>query len=171
MGGAIDVPAAIKMNRFMQLCNRFSIPIVSLIDTPGFMVGPDHERQGAVRYLSDLFATGAQLNVDFVSVVLRKCYGLGAQAMMAGSTSNPSYTVSWPTGEFGAMGLEGAVKLGFKRELQSIENEDERKAMFDKLVEQQYQRGKAIEVATVLELDAVIHANETRQILVTAFGF
>ena len=146
------------------------IPIVSFVDTPGFMVGPEHEQQGAVRHLTQLFTTGAQLSVKFIAVVLRKCYGLGAQAMLAGSTSNPDYTLSWPTGEFGAMGLEGAIKLGFKKELDSIEDPEERQAMFDKLVAQQYQQGKAIEVASVLELDAVIYANDTRQVLLNALA-
>lgn len=170
LGGAIDVEAALKLNRFMTLCNQFSIPIVSFVDTPGFMVGPEHEQQGAVRHLTQLFTTGAQLSVKFIAVVLRKCYGLGAQAMLAGSTSNPDYTLSWPTGEFGAMGLEGAIKLGFKKELDSIEDPEERQAMFDKLVAQQYQQGKAIEVASVLELDAVIYANDTRQVLLNALA-
>lgn len=171
LGGAIDVDAAKKLNRFMGLCDQFDIPMLSLVDTPGFMVGPEHEKLGAVRYLSDVFATGAKLSVNFVAVVVRKCYGLGAQAMLGGSTRNPSYTVSWPTGEFGAMGLEGAVKLGFRKELDSIVEPTERKAMFDKLVEQQYQNGSAIEVASVLELDAVIQVAETRNVVAAAMGF
>ena len=170
LGGAIDVDAAKKLDRFITLCNQFSIPIVSFVDTPGFMVGPEHEEQGAVRALTQLFTTGAQLSVKFVAVVLRKCYGLGAQAMLAGSTSNPDYTVSWPTGEFGAMGLEGAIKLGFKKELESIEDSVERQAMFDQLVAKQYQQGKAIEVASVLELDAVIHAADTRRVISNALA-
>ena len=168
LGGAIDVAAAIKLNRFMSLCDQFSIPLVSLIDTPGFMVGPAHEQQGAVRYLTELFTTGAKLSVPLVAVVLRKCYGLGAQAMLGGSTSRPSYTVSWPTGEFGAMGLEGAVKLGFKKELESVADAEKRQALFDQLLAQQYARGKAIEVSTVLELDAVIAPSDTRETLICA---
>jgi acetyl-CoA carboxylase carboxyltransferase component len=171
LGGAIDIDAANKLNRFLALCNQFAIPIVSLVDTPGFMVGPEHERQGAVRQLSQVFTTGAQLSVRFVAVVVRKCYGLGAQAMLAGSTRNPDYTISWPSGEFGAMGLEGAIKLGFKKELENIKDPVERQAMFDQLVAQQYQRGKAIEVASVLELDAVIHAKDTRETLLAALRF
>jgi acetyl-CoA carboxylase carboxyltransferase component len=171
LGGAIDIAAANKLNRFLALCNQFAIPIVSFVDTPGFMVGPEHERQGAVRQLSQVFTTGAQLSVSFVAVVVRKCYGLGAQAMLAGSTRNPDYTISWPSGEFGAMGLEGAIKLGFKKELENIEDPVERQAMFDQLVAQQYQRGKAIEVASVLELDAVIHAKDTRETLLAALKF
>ena len=171
LGGAIDVEAANKLNRFMKLCNQFSIPLVSLVDTPGFMVGPAHEQQAAVRHLTQLFTTGANFSATFVAVILRKCYGLGAQAMLGGSTSSPSYTVSWPTGEFGAMGLEGAVKLGFKKELLSIVDPEQRQAMFDKLLAQQYNRGKAIEVASVLELDAVIQPSDTREILINALGF
>ena len=132
------------------------------------MVGPEHEKNGAVRYLSELFATGANLSTDFVAVVVRKCYGLGAQAMLAGSTSNPSYMLSWPTGEFGAMGLEGAIKLGFKKELEEQSDPAKRQALFDKLLAQQYEKGKALEVATVLEIDAVIEPRDTRKIVLAA---
>lgn len=170
LGGAIDVAAAQKLNRFMGLCDKFSLPIVSFVDTPGFMVGPEHESLGAVRSLTELFTTGANLSAKFVAIVLRKCYGLGAQAMLGGSTKKPSYTVSWPTGEFGPMGLEGAVKLGFKNELEAETNPEKRQAMYDSLVAQQYEKGKAIEVASVLELDAVIYAQETRQTLINALG-
>ncbi|MFT4732363.1 MAG: acetyl-CoA carboxylase carboxyltransferase component [Gammaproteobacteria bacterium] len=170
LGGAIDVDAAKKLNRFMKLCDQFAIPIVSLCDTPGFMVGPEHEKNGAVRYLSELFATGANLSVDFVAVAIRKCYGLGAQAMLSGSISSPSYMVSWPTGEFGAMGLEGAIKLGFKKELEKQTDPVMRQALFDKLLAQQYQKGRALEVATVLEIDAVIDPRDTRKILLAALN-
>ena len=170
LGGAIDVDAAKKLNRFMKLCDQFTIPIVSLCDTPGFMVGPEHEKNGAVRYLSELFATGANLSVDFVAVAIRKCYGLGAQAMLSGSISSPSYMVSWPTGEFGAMGLEGAIKLGFKKELEKQTDSVMRQALFDELLAQQYQKGRALEVATVLEIDAVIEPRDTRKILLAALN-
>jgi len=168
LGGAIDVDAAKKVNRFMRLCEQFGISIVSLCDTPGFMVGPEHEKQGAVRYLSDLFATGANLSVNFIAVVVRKCYGLGAQAMLAGSTAKPSYMLSWPQGEFGPMGLEGAIKLGFKKELSDVADDKARQALFDKLLAQQYQKGKAIEVATMLEIDAVIQPGDTRKVITAA---
>jgi acetyl-CoA carboxylase carboxyltransferase component len=170
LGGAIDVDAAKKLNRFMKLCDQFAIPILSLCDTPGFMVGPEHEKNGAVRYLSELFATGANLSIDFVAVAIRKCYGLGAQAMLSGSISSPSYMLSWPTGEFGAMGLEGAIKLGFKKELEKQTEPAMRQALFDKLLAQQYQKGKALEVATVLEIDAVIEPRNTRKIVLAALN-
>ena len=165
LGGAIDVDAAEKAAEFLTMCEAFKIPVVSLCDTPGFMVGPEHEKQGAVRRLNKLFVAGARLSVPFVAVVLRKCYGLGAQAMLGGSTSKPDYTVSWPTGEFGAMGLEGAVKLGFKEELAQIQDEAERLQHFEKLVQLAYEKGKAIEVASVLEIDAVIDPTETRDVI------
>ncbi|MFT5543215.1 MAG: acetyl-CoA carboxylase carboxyltransferase component [Glaciecola sp.] len=170
LGGAIDVDAAKKLNRFMRLCNQFNIPIVSLCDTPGFMVGPDHEKEGAVRYTSELFVTGASLSVNFIALVIRKCYGLGAQAMLSGSTSSPTYMLSWPQGEFGAMGLEGAIKLGFKKELESQTDPKKRQALFDKLLAQQYDKGRALEVASVLEIDAVIEPCETRDVLIAALG-
>ncbi len=165
LGGAIDADAGLKASRFMTLCDDFSLPIVSLCDTPGFMVGPEHESQGAVRKLAELFKAGAKITVPFYAVVLRKCYGLGAQAMLGGSTQRPQYTMSWPSGEFGAMGLEGAVKLGFKKELEAAPSAEARKELFDELLAKQYERGQAIEVASVLELDAVIDPRETRRYL------
>lgn len=165
LGGAIDVDAAEKAADFMQLCNDFSIPIVSLCDTPGFMVGPEHENRGAARRLTRMFEQGARLTVPIVAVVLRKCYGLGAQAILGGSTARPDYMLSWPTGEFGAMGLEGAVTLGFKKELAELEDPVARQQLFDTLLRQQYEKGQATEVASVLEIDAVIEPAKTREIL------
>ncbi len=165
LGGAIDTDAGQKASRFMQLCNDFKLPIVSFCDTPGFMVGPEHEEQAAVRRLAELFKVGAQLTVPFYAVVLRKCYGLGAQAMLGGSTKAPLYTLAWPTGEFGPMGLEGAVTLGFKKELEAQPCEESRNELFDKLLDEQYSKGQAIEVASVLELDAVIAPTDTRSTL------
>ena len=170
LGGAIDVDAAKKLNRFLKLCDQFAIPIISLCDTPGFMVGPNHEKSGAVRYLSELFTTGACLSVPFIALITRKCYGLGAQAMLSGNTSCPSYTLSWPQGEFGAMGLEGAVKLGYRKELEAERDSVKRKALFDKLLATQYEKGKALEVASVLEIDAVIEPCETRKMIAAALG-
>jgi acetyl-CoA carboxylase carboxyltransferase component len=170
LGGAIDVDAGEKASDFIRLCNNFAIPLVSLCDTPGFMVGPEHEKRGAVRRLASLFVAGAKLKVPLVAVVLRKCYGLGAQALLGGSTSNPDYTVAWPTGEFGPMGLEGAVKLGFKKELEAIEDPQERQVLYNSLLLEQYQRGQATEVASVLEIDAVIDPKDTRQTILHALG-
>lgn len=171
LGGAIDVDAGEKTSQFMSLCSQFSIPLVVLCDTPGFMVGPEHEDKGAVRRLSQLFVAGSQLTVPVVAVVLRKCYGLGAQALMGGNTSQPSYTIAWPTGEFGAMGLEGAVKLGFKKELAAVQEPTARKALIEKLLAEQYKKGQAQEVASVLEIDAVIAPEDTRKTLILAlFG-
>ena len=170
LGGAIDVEAGEKASQFMQLCQQFSIPVVVLCDTPGFMVGPEHEDRGAVRRLSQLFVAGSQLTVPLVAVVLRKCYGLGAQAFLGGNTSKPSYTIAWPTGEFGAMGLEGAVKLGFKKELAAEQDLTARKALYEQLLAAQYQKGQAQEVASVLEIDAVIEPANTRQTLLLALN-
>jgi acetyl-CoA carboxylase carboxyltransferase component len=167
LGGAIDVSGGDKAAKFMQLCDQFNLPIISLCDTPGFMVGPEHETQGAVRRLAEMFRVGAQLTTPLYAVILRKCYGLGAQAMLGGSTQRPLYTLSWPTGEFGAMGLEGAVRLGFSKELAAITNAEQQKALFEKLLAQQYERGQAAEVASVLEIDAVIDPADTRAALAT----
>ncbi len=162
LGGAIDADAADKAARFMQLCNAHGLPIVSLVDTPGFMVGPDTEATAQVRHVSRLFIAAAHLRVPYLSVVLRKGYGLGAMAMTAGGFHSPLFTVAWPTGEFGAMGLEGAVRLGFKKELEAVPEGPERQALYDKLVAQQYDRGSAIHMAAALEIDGVIDPAETR---------
>ncbi|ADU39610.1 carboxyl transferase domain-containing protein [Variovorax paradoxus] len=166
LGGAIDVEAADKSARFMQLCNAHGLPIVSLCDTPGFMVGPEIEAQAQVRHVCRMFMVASHLRVPFFAVVLRKGYGLGAQAMTAGGFDAPVFTVAWPTGEFGAMGLEGAVRLGFRKELAAVPEGAERDALFKKLVAQQYANGEAIHMAQTLEIDAVIDPAETRTWLV-----
>jgi len=166
LGGAIDADAADKAARFMQLCNAHGLPLVSLVDTPGFMVGPDMEAQAQVRHVSRLFIAAAHLRVPFLSVVLRKGYGLGAMAMTAGGFHSPLFTVAWPTGEFGAMGLEGAVRLGFRMELEAVPEGAEREALFQKLVARQYENGSAMPMAATLEIDAVIDPAQTRAWLV-----
>lgn len=168
LGGAIDAAAAEKAGRFMQLCDAFDIPLLSLCDTPGFMVGPDSEKEAAVRRMSRLFVVGASIRVPWVCVFLRKGYGLGAMAMTGGSLSRPSYTVAWPQGEFGAMGLEGAVHLGYKSELQAQSNPAKRQELFNSLVERMYQQGKAVEAASYVELDAVIDPADTRDVVIRA---
>ena len=163
LGGAIDADAADKAARFMQLCNAHGLPIISLVDTPGFMVGPDTEATAQVRHVSRMFVAAAHLRVPFLSVVLRKGYGLGAMAMTAGGFHAPLSTVAWPTGEFGAMGLEGAVRLGFKKELEAVAEGPARQALFEQLLAQQYDNGSAVQMATTLEIDAVIDPADTRQ--------
>jgi len=169
LGGAIDAPAADKAARFLQLCDGHDLPVLSLCDTPGFMVGPEAEETGQVRRFSRLFVTAASLSVPFVMVVLRKGYGLGAQAMAGGSFRAPLATLSWPSGEFGGMGLEGAVKLGFRRELEAIEDDAERQAAFDSMVEAAYRHGQALNMAAHLEIDDVIDPAETRGRVLHAF--
>jgi acetyl-CoA carboxylase carboxyltransferase component len=163
LGGAIDADAADKAARFLQLCDAHGLPIVSLIDTPGFMVGPEIETKAQVRHVSRMFVVGAQLRVPVVAVVLRKAYGLGAMAMAAGGMHAPVATVAWPSGEFGAMGLEGAVELGYRKELAAAAEGAEREALRARLVAEQYAKGKAIEMAATLEIDAVIDPAETRR--------
>lgn len=166
LGGAVDANAGDKAARFMQLCNAHNLPIVSLCDTPGFMVGPDAEKQATIRHVSRMFVAAAKLNVPFFTVVLRKAYGLGAQAMAAGSMLTPFFTAAWPSGEFGPMGWEGAVRLGFAKELAAQPDEESRKTMFDALVAKAYEQGKALNVASYLEIDAVIDPQETRAWLI-----
>ena len=168
LGGAIDADAADKAARFMQLCNAHGLPIVSLVDTPGFMVGPDTEATAQVRHVSRLFIAAGHLRVPLLAVVLRKGYGLGAMAMTAGGFHESLATVAWPTGEFGGMGLEGAVRLGYRKELEAVPEGPEREALFDQLVAEQYDKGHALNMATTLEIDAVIDPAETRDWLLHA---
>ncbi|BBZ14398.1 acetyl-CoA carboxylase family protein [Mycobacterium branderi] len=162
LGGAIDAEAADKIADFLILCESFGLPMISLCDTPGFMVGPDAEVDGAVRRMSRLFVHGARLTVPFGMIILRKGYGLGAMAMAGGSFHAPEFTVAWPTGEIGGMGLEGAVRLGFSKELAAETDPVERQKLFDKLVEAAYQHGKALTSATTFELDDVIDPADSR---------
>jgi acetyl-CoA carboxylase carboxyltransferase component len=166
LGGAIDADAADKGARFMQLCNAHGLPLVSLVDTPGFMVGPDIEARAQVRHVSRMFVVAASLRVPFFSVVLRKGYGLGAMGMTAGGFHAPAFTVAWPTAEFGAMGLEGAVRLGYRKELDAMAEGPQREALFDRLLAQQVANGSAVQMASTLEIDAVIDPALTRDWLV-----
>ena len=162
LGGAIDAAGADKAARFMQLCNAHGLPLLSLVDTPGFMVGPEIEGQAQVRHVCRMFIVGAALRVPFFSVVLRKGYGLGAMAMTAGGFHAPDFTAAWPSGEFGAMGLEGAVRLGWRKELAALPEGPKREARYQALVAQQYAAGSALNMATTLEIDAVIDPADTR---------
>jgi acetyl-CoA carboxylase carboxyltransferase component len=171
LGGAIDSAGADKLARFLQLCDAHGLPVVSLCDTPGFIVGPDAERTATVRHFSRLFVIGAHLRVPLVTIILRKAYGLGANAMAGGhGFQGPVATVAWPTGEIGAMGLEGAVELGFARELQGIADPRERQARYEELLDEQYERGRALSVAGAVEFDDVIDPAETRRWVVAAVG-
>ncbi|MEV7386105.1 carboxyl transferase domain-containing protein [Streptomyces sp. NPDC091215] len=168
LGGAIDRDAADKAARFLQLCDAFGLPVVSLCDTPGFMVGPDAERTATVRHFARLFVTGANLRVPLVGLVLRKAYGLGAMAMLGGSTRAPLATAAWPSGEFGGMGLEGAVRLGHRRELEAIADPAERARVFEERVAELYERGKAVNTAAALEIDAVLDPAGSRAWILAA---
>ncbi|MBO0854524.1 MAG: ATP-grasp domain-containing protein [Nocardia sp.] len=163
LGGAIDAPAADKLSTFLRLCDAHRLPIVSLCDTPGFMVGPEAETHATVTKFSRLFIDAAAMSVPWGTVIVRKGYGLGAQAMAAGSFRAPRFVVAWPTGEIGGMGLEGAVRLGFAKELAAIADPAERASAFDNLVRAAYQNGKALTAATVFELDDVIDPADTRR--------
>ncbi|MHB8693585.1 MAG: carboxyl transferase domain-containing protein [Solirubrobacteraceae bacterium] len=169
LGGAIDADGADKAARFMQLCDAFALPILSLCDTPGFMVGPDAERTGTVRHFSRMFVTGASLTVPVGTVVLRKGYGLGAQAMATGGFKEPQFVIGWPTSEFGAMGLEGAVRLGMRRELDAISDPEERNRVYEATVAAAYDRGQGINMASYFEIDDVIDPADTRRWISTLF--
>ena len=165
LGGAIDGDAADKATAFLRLCEAHRLPVVSLVDTPGFMVGPEAERTAIVRRFGAMFVAGARLTVPVCAVVLRKAYGLGAMAMTAGDLRRPAITVAWPTGEFGGMGLEGAVRLGYRKELEAIEDPADRRARYEELVAEQYARGRAVSTAMAFEIDDVIDPADTRTVL------
>ncbi len=163
LGGAIDADAGDKGSRFIQLCDAHDIPLLFLCDTPGIMVGPQAEYDATVRHAARMFVTSASVDVPFMTIVLRKGYGLGAQAMAGGSFKAPIFTVSWPTGEFGGMGLEGFVKLGYRKELEAIEDPEERIAYYEMMVDKLYENGKAVSTATFFEIDDVIDPAESRR--------
>jgi acetyl-CoA carboxylase carboxyltransferase component len=165
LAGAIDSDNADKGARFLQLCDAFDLPVISLIDTPGMMVGPEVEKTALVRHCSRLFVVGANISVPMVAIVLRKCYGLGAQAMAGGSLKAPLMTVAWPTGEFGGMGLEGAVRLGYRKELEAAAEGEERDALYRQLVDRMYEHGKALSTATFFEIDDVIDPAQSRTLI------
>ncbi len=168
LSGAIDADGGDKGTRFMQLCDAFDIPILSLCDCPGIMVGPEVERTAVVRHAARMFVTSANIDVPLMTIVTRKGYGLGAQAMAGGSFKAPLFCVTWPTGEFGGMGLEGAVKLGFRKELEAIEDPEERIEAYERMVADSYQRGKAVNMASHFELDDVIDPADSRKWIAAA---
>ncbi len=161
LGGALDAPACDKLARFMQLADAHGLPLVTFVDTPGFMVGPDSEKTAMVRHAGRLFVTAAALRVPVVSVVLRRGYGLGAMALTAGHFHAPVAICAWPSGEFGAMGLEGAVRLGFRKELEAAAPA-EREPLFQQLLAAAIERGQALNMASFLEIDDVIDPAQTR---------
>ena len=163
LGGAIDANAGDKAARFLQLCDAFDLPIISLCDTPGFMVGPEAEKTAIVRHVARMFVTGASITVPLFGIVLRKGYGLGAQSMIGGGFHASFFTAAWPTGEFGGMGLEGYVRLGFRKEMEAIADPAEREAYYKKKVAELYASGKATSIASVFEIDNVIDPAETRR--------
>ena len=170
LGGAIDSDSSDKASRFIQLCDAYDIPVISLCDTPGFMVGPDAEQTAQVRHFGRMFVTAASITVPWITIVLRKGYGLGAQAMAGGSFHANTMTVSWPTGEFGGMGLEGAVRLGYRKELEAITDDAERGALEAKLIASAYERGNALNMASHVEIDDVIDPAETRARILSIIG-
>jgi acetyl-CoA carboxylase carboxyltransferase component len=169
LGGAIDADGADKAARFLQLCDAFELPLLYLCDTPGFMVGPDAERTATVRHFARMFLGGANVSVPTGTIVLRKGYGLGAQAMAGGGFKAPLFTVAWPTSEFGAMGLEGAVRLGMRRELDAIEDKQERERLFEQMVAAAYERGEGVNMAAYGEIDDVIDPADSRRWIATLF--
>ncbi|MEA2294687.1 MAG: hypothetical protein QOE86_2326 [Solirubrobacteraceae bacterium] len=170
LSGAVDADGSDKAARFLQLCDAFGLPIVSLVDTPGFMVGPDSEATAMVRRCSRMFLAAATLTVPWLAVVLRRGYGLGAMAMTGGGFHAPLLTVAWPTGEFGAMGVEGAVRLAFRRELEALDDDDAREARVQELIAAVRAQSGALTMASVFEIDDVIDPADTRERLLQALS-
>ena len=170
MAGAITSDAADKAARFLQLCDAFGLPVVSLVDTPGMMVGPEAEATGLVRHASRLLLGGAALQVPLVAVILRRGYGLGAQAMTGGSLHEPLLTVAWPSAHLGPMGLEGAVRLALRKELEQIADEDEREQRVRELTAAATENAKALNAATLFELDDVVDPAETRGLIASTLA-
>ena len=170
LGGAIDAEGADSAARHLRLCDDLGLPVLVLCDTPGFMVGPEAERDGGVRRFAELFRVGARLRVPLVGVVTRKGYGLGAQAMLGGHLHVPDLLLAWPTAELGPMGLEGAVRLGFRRELDAIEDPDERERHEAALVELAHANASGLNVSTFAEVDDVVDPADTRARLVAALA-
>jgi acetyl/propionyl-CoA carboxylase alpha subunit len=170
LAGAIDADGADKAARFLQLCDAFDLPVVFLCDTPGIMVGPEIEKRALVRHAARLFLVGASLTVPFCTIVMRKGYGLGAMAMAGGSFKAPLFTMAWPTGEFGGMGLEGAVKLGFRKEIAALADPAERRALFEAMVERMYRHGKGVSAASHFEIDDVIDPQDSRRVIASALA-
>jgi acetyl-CoA carboxylase carboxyltransferase component len=163
LGGAIDSDGADKAARFITLCDAFDIPLLFLCDTPGIMVGPDAEKTALVRHSSRMFLAAANVSVPYLTIILRKAYGLGAIAMAGGAYDTAVFCVSWPTGEFGPMALEGAAKLGYRNELAAIADPAERKKVFDEMVAKLYRSGKALNAATHFGIDEVIDPADSRR--------
>jgi acetyl-CoA carboxylase carboxyltransferase component len=170
LAGAIDADGADKAARFLQLCDAFDLPVLFLCDTPGIMVGPEAEATALVRHASRLFVTGANITVPTGTIILRKGYGLGAMAMAGGGFKQPLFTVAWPTGEFGGMGLEGAVRLGYRKELEAIDDPAERERVFNEMVDRMYEHGRAVSSASYFEIDDVIDPADSRRWISAAFG-
>src|SRR5690349_4669059 len=170
MAGAITSEAGDKAARFMQLCDTFGVPLLSLVDTPGMMVGPKAEATGLVRHTSRMLLAGAALRVPLVSVILRRGYGLGAQAMVGGSLHEPLLTVAWPSAHLGPMGLEGAVRLALRRELEAIDDEEEREGRVRELTAAAEENAKALNAATLFEIDDVIDPAETRGVIASTLA-
>ncbi len=163
LGGAVDSPGSDKLARFAQICDSWNIPVLTLVDTPGMMVGPEVEKTALVRHCHRVFVSLANLTTPKMTITIRKCYGLGGLAMLAGSTEAGLFNVSWPTSEYGGMNLEAGVKLGARAQLEQIEDLEERTRVYEQMVADAYERGNAFNAATVLESDDVIDPTETRQ--------
>ncbi|MCY4199757.1 MAG: carbamoyl-phosphate synthase large subunit [Gammaproteobacteria bacterium] len=170
LSGAIDSDAADKAARFLQLCDAFDLPIVSLMDCPGIMVGPEVEKTALVRHCCRLFNTGANLTVPIFGIILRKAYGLGVQAMCGGSSMVPLFVAAWPTAEFAGMNIEGSIKLAYRSDFAAIEDAEARRAKFDEMVAEAYDRAKAVNAASFFGVDDVIDPATSRDWIVAGLN-
>lgn len=164
IAGAIDSDGSTKAARFVSLCDAFDIPLLVLCDTPGLMVGPEAEATGLVRHSARLMSAIVNATTPMMTVVLRKAYGLG-HYVMGSASLDPALLLAWPTAEYGGMGLEGAVSILHRRELEAIPDPEERARMRAHLTDELREEHKPLMAAGRLVYDDVIDPADTREIL------
>lgn len=157
-GGAISGPEADKAYHFLSVCDAFNIPVVYLSDVPGFMVGPQSERNATLRRGLRVAYVMAHMRVPTVSVIVRKAYGMGAVAMN-GPGAGQSVTLCWPSAEFGALPVEGGLNAAFHNSIAAAEDPEE----YRRELEERYRNfGNPFEAAKVFNFDDLIDPRDTR---------
>jgi acetyl/propionyl-CoA carboxylase alpha subunit len=169
ISGAIDSDASDKAARFLRLCDTFGLPVVSLCDCPGIMVGPAADNGGLVRHASRTMLAVSTLSVPVAAIITRRAYGIGGMVMLGGNSRGASVVVAWPSAELGPMGHEGTIRLSHGAELDAMTDPEARKRRFDELVAELYDRGGAINVASAFEIDDVIDPAESRRLILATF--
>ncbi len=165
LAGAMDSPACDKIARFIQLCDAHDIPKLYLVDTPGLMIGRETEATALVRHSARVLTANTNATTPFMTVVLRKAYGVGMYVM--GSLAiRPSLLVGWPTAELGSMGLEGAAKIVHRKALEALPDEKARRAREREIADDLLRQNTALTMARRFEVDDIIDPAETRAAVV-----